>query len=128
MRRTLGAMLLAMAFLVGGTSTGIAMPPGGFHGGGGFPAFHGESHGFHGHGFHPGHHAFVHGGVVIGAPFGFGAPFWWGWRDPSVPPAYAQPAPGGPGYWYYCQNPPGYYPYVQACPGGWLAVAPPPTG
>jgi hypothetical protein len=76
-----------------------------------------------------------HGGIWIGAPFFWGAP----WLYPAWPsypyyspppvvierqaPVYVQPEPQ-PQYWYYCQNPQGYYPYIQRCPGGWLQVVP----
>ena len=96
---------------------------GGFsgHGAGGhFDGHHGFDHHFDGHHFHPG----FHGGVVIGAPFFWGAypyaPYYP--YDPYYDPAPTYTVPAPPTYWYYCASAGGYYPTVPACPESWVQV------
>jgi hypothetical protein len=109
---------------------------GGYHGGyyGGHYGWHG---GYYGGGYYPywGYYPFYWGAWAVGWPYGgwpygyYAASPYQGW--PYYPsgvteasPAYSEPAPQQPYYWYYCQDPQGYYPYVRSCPGGWIQVVP----
>jgi hypothetical protein len=102
------AIVLAAAF-----SPATAAP--GAHGGHGFDG-HGPSGHFDGHHGFEAHHGFDwgrHGGVFIGAPFGWYPDYGW--------PAYTYP-PAAPSYWYYCQSYGAYYPTVPSCPEAWVPV------
>jgi hypothetical protein len=76
------------------------------------------------------------GGVYIGGPMWYPAPYYY---PPQVvvvpqapPPVYieqqdaAAPVGGAQQYWYYCTSAKGYYPYVKDCPAGWQKILPQP--
>ena len=92
---------------------------------GGHPAGHVEApRGFAGHPGLEGHRGFEGhrdfdrdhrpGGVIIGAPFYWGTPYY-----PDYAPAYVPPQPS---YWYYCSSYGAYYPNVVSCPEAWIPV------